>query len=150
MSDISFYHLQRQTLLEALPKLLDKVLERGHRAVVMTGSRESMEELDQALWTYDPASFLPHGCKGSKWAGSQPVYITTENDNPNDADILVLADGRSLEDLSAYARILEMFDGTNPDMLQAARNRWTTYKAAGHTLTYWQQTDSGGWSRKDS
>jgi DNA polymerase-3 subunit chi len=30
----------------------------------------------------------------------------------------------------------------------AARDRWKAYKAAGHALTYWQQTDRGGWEKK--
>ncbi|WP_417318135.1 DNA polymerase III subunit chi [Emcibacter sp.] len=150
MTEISFYHLQRQSLSQALPKLLEKVLERGHRTVVLTGSQETMEDLDQALWTFDPASFLPHGSKGYKWASDQPVYITTEAENPNNADILVLVDGCSTDDFSSYSRVLEMFDGTDPNMVQAARERWSSYKASGHALTYWQQTETGGWAQKAS
>ncbi|MFC7050629.1 DNA polymerase III subunit chi [Emcibacter nanhaiensis] len=150
MTDISFYHLQRQSLNQALPKLLQKVLERGHRAVVITGNKEMMEELDQVLWSFDPASFLPHGSKGYKWADSQPVYISTEMENPNKADVLVLTDGCKMEDFDGFARVLEMFDGTDPEKVQAARERWTAYKSSGHTLTYWQQTEAGGWSQKAS
>ena len=150
MTEISFYHLQRQSLFQALPKLLEKVLERGHRAVVLTDSPEMMEELDQALWSFDPASFLPHGSKGSKWPDSQPVYISTDMENPNKADILVLTDGRRVGEFNGFDRVLEMFDGTDPEKVQAARERWTAYKNSGHNLTYWQQTDSGSWSQKAS
>ena len=31
----------------------------------------------------------------------------------------------------------------------AARGRWLAYKEAGHGLTYWQQTDGGGWGEKE-
>jgi DNA polymerase-3 subunit chi len=42
-----------------------------------------------------------------------------------------------------------MFDGNDPAAVAAARDRWRAAKAAGHALTYWQQTDRGGWAKKD-
>ncbi len=54
MTDIRFYHLQQKKLEQALPEILSKALERGMRAVVKAGSKESVEALDAALWTYDP------------------------------------------------------------------------------------------------
>tara|TARA_B100001939_G_scaffold331712_2_gene330005 strand:+ start:2127 stop:2576 length:450 start_codon:yes stop_codon:yes gene_type:complete len=148
MTEISFYHLQRQPLSRALPKLLEKVLQAGHRAVILTGSTERMQDLNAALWTYDPASFLPHGMQGGKRAEEHPIYLTTKEENPNGADILVLTDGTTVSDFSAYKRVLEMFDGTDEEMVVAARQRWKAYKAAGHALTYWQQTETGGWTKK--
>ena len=32
--------------------------------------------------------------------------------------------------------------------VDAARARWKAYTAAGHALTYWRQTESGGWEKK--
>ena len=40
-----------------------------------------------------------------------------------------------------------MFDGNDADAVEAARERWRRAKAAGHTLTYWQQTETG-WEKK--
>src|SRR5690606_35835188 len=85
MTEISFYHLTRQPLNKALPRLLEKVLAAGHRAVVLAGSDERVEDLDAALWTYDPDSFLPHGTRILGHAERQPIYLTTEEENPNDA-----------------------------------------------------------------
>ena len=42
-----------------------------------------------------------------------------------------------------------MFDGNDEAAVGAARARWRDYDAAGHALTYWQQTESGGWEKKD-
>ncbi len=61
MSEIRFYHLQRTRLEAALPKMLERVLERGDRAVVMLGSEERVEALAAHLWTYNDRGFLPHG-----------------------------------------------------------------------------------------
>ena len=38
--------------------------------------------------------------------------------------------------------------GMDDDAVAAARTRWATHKAAGHALTYWQQTERGGWEKR--
>ncbi len=148
MTDISFYHLVHTPLERALPKLMEKVLESGARAVVRTGSSERAEAVSGALWTYDPASFLPHGTARDGSPEEQPIWITPDDENPNGANILVLTDGMQASGFDGYDRCLEMFDGRDDEAVAAARTRWSKYKADGHTLTYWQQTESGGWEKR--
>ena len=148
MTDIGFYHLQRWPLDRALPKLLEKVLERGLRAVVVAGSEERVEALNTALWTYEQESFLPHGSARDGNAEAQPIWLTVEDENPNGATVLVLTDGADSAQLGRFERCVLMFDGTDEEALAAARRRWQLYKAAGHKLTYNQQTEQGGWEKK--
>lgn len=147
MTEIGFYHLIRTPLERALPRLLEKVHASGARAVVMVGSAERATALDSALWTYDPGSFLPHGSARDGDAAEQPIWITAEDENPNGASILVLADGAEPADVAGYDRCLEMFDGTDPAAVARARDRWRGHSAAGHGLTYWRQTERGGWEK---
>ena len=147
MTEVSFYHLLHTPLERALPKLIEKVLESGARAVIRTGSAERAEALNSVLWTYDQDSFVPHGTARDGNAEEQPVWITPEDENPNGADILVLTDGAVAADISGYRRCLEMFDGRDETAVTDARRRWTDYKAADHALTYWQQTERGGWEK---
>jgi DNA polymerase-3 subunit chi len=114
--------------------------------VVVAGSKERVEALDAALWTYDEASFLPHGTALDGYPGRQPVWLTTEDENPNGARLLVLVDGARSQRVAEFERVLDMFDGS-ADSVAAARARWKAAKEAGHTLTYWQQTDTG-WEQK--
>ena len=148
MSAISFYHLDGTSLDQALSKLLEKVLERGHRAVVIAGSDERMEALNSALWTFEEQSFLPHGSESDGYADRQPVYLTTHDENPNGSDVLVLVDGAESESLSSFARVLDMFDGHDVEAVEAARTRWRKLKEQGYELAYWQQTPQGGWKQK--
>ncbi|MCW8915641.1 MAG: DNA polymerase III subunit chi [Magnetovibrio sp.] len=150
MTDIAFYHLTRSPLEAALPKLLEKSLEAGKRAVVVAGSSQRVEALNSTLWTYEAASWLPHGSAKDKHGEDQPVWLTDVHENPNSATFLFLTDGAVCEDIGAYERCFELFDGTSPETVNTARERWKSYKAAGHELTYWQQTESGGWSKKDT
>lgn len=148
MTDISFYHLLHTPLERALPKLMEKVLESGANAVIRAGSTERAEAINGALWTYEPSSFLPHGTERDGLAAEQPIWVTPDDENPNAATILVLTDGATSQNLSSYQRCLEMFDGRDEAAVTAARSRWSAYKSGDHTLTYWQQTESGGWTKK--
>ena len=143
MTEIRFYHLTRKSLEQALPEMLEKTLERGWKAVVMAGSPERTEALTQHLWTYHTDKFLPHGNAKDGNAELQPIWLTHNEDRPNDAAVLFLTDGASSERISDYARVCEMFDGNDDAAVAAARKRWATYKSSGHDLSYWQQGDNG-------
>ncbi len=149
MTDIGFYHLTRSPLERALPRLLEKVRASGARAVVMAGSDERVEALDAALWTYDPGSFLPHGTAKDGAPEEQPIWLTIEDANPNGATVLVLTDGAASANIGAFARCLDMFDGRDAAAVGGARDRWRACREAGHRLTYWQQTEQGGWRKRE-
>lgn len=148
MTEVRFYHLQRRSLEQALPKLLEKTLERGWRAVVLAGSAERVDALNQHLWTYDPASFLPHGARRDGFADAQPVWLTAEDENPNGATVLFQIDGAASNNLSGYDLVCDLFDGNDEEAVMAARDRWKACKAAGHGLTYWQENERGAWEKK--
>lgn len=148
MTEVSFYHLLHLPLSQALPRLLEKVHGADLRAVIRVGNVNRMKELDEVLWTYQKNSFLPHGSEKGKFLDQQPVYLTTGEDNPAKATVLVLVDNVESEMIGAYDRVLELFDGRDQGAVSAARERWKKYKELGHDLTYWQQTEQGGWAKK--
>ena len=148
MTEIRFYHLTRMPLERALPALLERALAAGMRSVVIAGSEERVEALNQLLWTYEERSFLPPGSKRDGRPERQPVWLTTEDENPNGATCLVLTDGAVSNRVGEYQRCLDLFDGQDPAAVEAARERWTQWKDAGHQLSYWQQDDSGRWQQK--
>jgi len=148
VTEVSFYHLERQSLDEALPRLLNRALEGGHKAVVLADSAERINHLNEKLWTYDPASFLPHGTKADGYNSEQPVYLTTDEENPANADIIVVVDGAVPATVAQYARCLDLFNGQSDDAVAAARERWKHYRDAGIPVTYWRQDPSGRWEKK--
>ena len=119
MTEVGFYHLTATPLEAALPRLLEKVLAGGFRAVVMAGSAERVEALNTQLWTYNPGSFLPHGSAADGNAADQPIWITSQDENPNQAHVLVLTEGVLSERIAAFARCLDLFDGADPAGLDA-------------------------------
>lgn len=147
MAEIGFYHLLSTPLERALPRLLERARAQGNPVVVRCGSSERVAQLDALLWTYDEASFLPHGSARDGNAAAQPIWLTDREENPNRATMLVLVDGVEAGDLSSFARCADMFDGNSEDSVAAARERWRNARTAGHNLTYWQQT-AAGWERR--
>ena len=149
MAEVLFYHLQRQPLEAVLPALLLKTLDRGWRAVVQAASPERLSALDDHLWTFSDESFLPHATDREPDAAEQAVVLTLDERNPNAAAVRFLVEGAPVPaDLSAYERIVLLFDGTDADALSAARAHWKAVKAAGHEATYWQQDERGRWEKK--
>ncbi|MEM7619043.1 MAG: DNA polymerase III subunit chi [Pseudomonadota bacterium] len=148
MTDVLFYHLEHTTLDRVLPGLLEKSLERGWRAVVQASSDERVEALNQHLWTYHEQSFLPHGTSQDGHPPEQPIFLTTSDINPNNANIRFFVDGADKANISEYTRVVYLFDGHNEEAIALARQQWKTAKDAGHDATYWQQNAHGGWEKK--
>jgi DNA polymerase-3 subunit chi len=148
LNEVAFYQLKTTPLERALPKLLEKALDSGYRVLVLGNVAERIEALDAALWTYDPASFLPHGTAKDGNAARQPIYLTTVEENPNGAQVLMLIDGAEPGFLGDFARCLDLFDGRDESALAAARRRYQALKAKGHALSYWEQIEGGRWTRR--
>lgn len=147
MTEIGFYHLTATPLERALPRLLERTLQAGRRAVVLAGSEERVQALNGLLWTYEDGSWLPHGSARDGFAADQPVWLTAVDGNPNAATYLFLTDAVAAADPGAWERIFDLFDGRDAAAVAAARGRWKSARGAGHALTYWRQTDGGGWEK---
>ncbi len=148
MTEVLFYHLERSPLERVLPELLEKCLERDWRVIIQAGSRERVEALDASLWTYSEASFLPHGTDYQDNPQDQPILLTIDKDNKNDAHIRFLVDGADTDDVSGYIRAIYMFNGREEEALNNARKQWKAYKGSDHELTYWAQNETGKWQKK--
>jgi DNA polymerase-3 subunit chi len=149
MTEVRFYHLLEQRLERVLPQLLELSLQRGWRVVVQAASDERIEALDTHLWTYRDDSFLPHGTARNPDAAEQPVLLTADDTNPNNATVRFLIDGAPLPaDLSPYERLVLIFDGNDDDLVARAREQWMQAKAQGHEASYWQPDESGRWVQK--
>jgi len=150
MSEVFFYHLERRSLEDVLPGLLERTLARGWRALVRTESSDRAAAIDSLLWTCDEESFLPHAQKGDGDSAAQPILITVEPGNPNRADVLFLVGGTTPDDWNAeaFSRIVVLFDGRDATTLAVARDAWKTVKGLGHEATYWRQSVQGKWEKQ--
>lgn len=147
MTEIRFYHLQSQSPEQALPALVSKAFQNGHKIIVKMPAG-NIAKTNDYLWTHSPESFLPHGCEKDGNAELQPIWLTDKDENPNNADLLVLTHNLEADNFSDFKIVCEIFDGRIDEDVSAARQRWKNYKDQGFDLTYWQQTAQGGWDKK--
>lgn len=147
MTDVNFYQLASRPLDAVLPRLLDKALAAGFRTVIRSADAALLARLDAALWTYDPASFLPHAVDGS-FAADQPILLTAEPDETNAADLIAVVDGVLPGELSRYKRALYLFDGGDDAALARARSHWRALKDRDDVApVYWREDEAGRWER---
>ena len=146
--DIRFYHLTKQPIEAALPKLVEKILEKGHKILVYGEDEAEIKAIDEALWSYEALSFLPHDKDGCKWPEKQPVFLTQEQENKNKATVLLLLNGAISDLMQEIPMTLMMFNGQDASVVDTCRTHWSQYKGQGAHLTYWQQNEMGGWDKK--
>ena len=153
MTEVLFYHLERRSLDDVLPGLVERSLAKPWRVLIKCESADRAAAIDNLLWTYDEQSFLPHAQLGDGDAARQPVLITVEDTNANDANVLFLVGGAAAPAwdgpfVQPLARVVLLFDGRDPEALSAARQNWTKAKDAGHAVTYWKESASGKFEKQ--
>ncbi|HEX9596898.1 MAG TPA: DNA polymerase III subunit chi [Anaerolineales bacterium] len=148
MTEVLFYHLEKQPLERVLPRLIAKTLERGWRAVVQAGSEERVEAISAALWVSGEESFLPHGTARDGNGDLQPVWITDKDETPNGANVCFLVDRARTDDFAAFQRVVYLFDGNDAEAVEQARRAWKSAQAAGRAVTYWREDPQGRWQKQ--
>ena len=114
--------------------------------MVLCGSEGRLKAISDALWASADPVWLPHGSARTEEAEWQPIWLTLAPEAPNGARFLFRVDG-TMADAAAFDRVFDLFNGGDETDVAAARSRWSSEKAAGHNLTYWQQ-DERGWQKK--
>ena len=146
-SEISFYCLSSLPILKAAPKLIEKIFYSKQNLVVVVENEGMLKSLDDVLWSYSTKHFIAHGTMNDPHPEDQPVYLTTEMSNPNQATIIMALGLIDLDGISSN-KYCYMFDGNNPAQLEFARNKWKQGKKQGSNIIYWQQDELGAWEKK--
>lgn len=149
MGTVLFYHLTRSPPEATLAQLLPRALGQGWRVMLRGTDPAALERLDSQLWLLGgDESFLPHGLAGGPQDADQPILLGL-GPVTNAARVLALVDGAGATDaeIAAMERVWVLFDGNDPDRLQAARGQWKATVAAGHAAQYWSE-ETGRWEKK--
>ncbi len=73
MTLVGFYVVQTSDSgqrLRVAARLADKAFQRGHRIFIHATDEAQATELNELLWSFRPASFLPHGLHGQEHSES--------------------------------------------------------------------------------
>ncbi|MDZ3831582.1 MAG: DNA polymerase III subunit chi [Sphingopyxis sp.] len=146
MARVDFYRLSRDPVERVLPAIAARILGGGDRLLIVAASAMQRQAIDDALWTHQPASFLPHGHAGTPDETIEPLLLAGALDGAaaNGARFVALADGEWREAALGFDRAFLLFDNGRID---DARATWRTLSAAaGVEIHFWKQDDQGRWS----
>jgi len=131
---VGFYVVQTAAVGERLTvaaRLADKAFQRGHRILINTCDQRQAAELDELLWSFRPASFLPHGFLGQ--ANSDTIAIGWGQDPGTHNDLLINLQLQIPPFFSRFHRVAEVVT-QEPESLAALRQSWKFYKERGYQL----------------
>jgi DNA polymerase-3 subunit chi len=143
---ITFYQIFSETKEKALCQLLAKIYNAGLRAIVRFKDTETQEQINKTLWSFSQKEFVPHAASNDPMPERQPIYLTTNVENPNNSTVIVQV-GQGEVPLEKFERALFVFDGTDKEELNFAREKYKYFKGQNLTLEYWQQSSSGAWEK---
>jgi DNA polymerase-3 subunit chi len=109
-------------------ELAKRAFESGQPTLIFTRSSDEAERLDEKLWEFDEAAFIPHQIAGDDDDAITPVLIVPPDTSTPDRTLVI----NLREDCAPglFDRVLEVVPADENERL-GSRKRWTTYKAAG-------------------
>lgn len=117
--------------LQVASRLADKAFARGHRIFINAASQAQAGELDELLWSFRPASFLPHGLIGAQH--SERIAIGWGQDPGDHNDLLINLQLDIPGFFSRFRRVAEVVT-QDESSLSALRESWKFYRDRGYEL----------------
>ena len=134
MIEISF-HVNVADKLTYGCRLLRKAYASGAK-VAVTAEPEVLQQLDELIWQFSPADFIPHCFFNSNNEPRQaftPVLLTEQPADCSHHEVLInLGLGIALG-FEGFERLIEVVADNQQDLL-AGRQRWKHYAGLGYTL----------------
>lgn len=165
--DYKFLQVSRATpasLEGLLPEVLERKISKGERILIVCASSNQCQRLDEFLWSFEGASFMPHDVYA---AG----YTEDEQEGEILSSICLISSDMLTDDVIKHfpmhcvltfstqdtvlpvellegREVLDFFIST--DIAQAnARKRWKLLKEKNVTPSYFAQGARGGWQKKN-
>jgi DNA polymerase-3 subunit chi len=134
MTLVGFYVVQATDASDKLrvaARLVDKAVQQGHRVFINTADEAQARQMDELLWSYRPASFLPHGISGEEH--SENIAIGWGQEPGNHDDLLINLKLAVPEFFSRFHRVAEVVT-QDAKSLEVLRESWRFYKSRGYQL----------------
>lgn len=145
MTEVTF-HTGVGDRLDYACRLLRKA-QRGGARIAVVGDGAELGELDRALWSFDPLSFVPHvrlaaGAQaGAAQATATSIWLLEPGaEAPSGVSVLLNLGREVAPGFESFERLIEVVGEGDEERL-AARRRWKHYADRGYSLAH---HDRGG------
>ncbi|MDR2158060.1 MAG: DNA polymerase III subunit chi, partial [Holosporaceae bacterium] len=100
--------------------------------------------VDKTLWTFSTNAFIPHGDRSLGFCEKQPIYFTSQLENPNGAKTLLVVDTLDYPRRSEFEKIFFVFEDKR--RAENANLLFEDLKKEKENVNYWKQS-SKGWEK---
>jgi DNA polymerase III subunit chi len=114
-------------------RLLEKAYAKGHKVYVLCDNKQDAEFLDELLWTFKEASFIPHNLQGEGPEPPPPIQIGYEREPRGFNDILVNLSSSIPTFYPKFKRVMEIVVNLETEKEQS-RGRYRDYRTKGCEL----------------
>jgi len=129
---VEFVNLKQigQSLMRAVIYLTTWHYNQGRKIILIAKNKIQAEEINQMLWEYDPASFLPHALAGNIDEAQEPILIEIKLKNINHAEILITLVSLDpfLTELKSFKHLIEFIPIKEGAELISARKRYKQWQ----------------------
>jgi DNA polymerase III subunit chi len=139
MTQVDFYLLPVSELhgrLSFACRLAERAMHEGRRIYLHAANQADTQVLDELLWSFRDASFIPHQSPlGGERDELAPVAIGHGDDPGTHHDVLINLDRRIVPFFGRFARVAEIVLNDEEER-RASRERWRYYRDRGYPLAH--------------
>ena len=141
---VDFWQLSRDPAETVAALIAQKVRANGDRLLIVSADDGHRDKIGDALWSHGPEAFLANGAADAPHADRQPIVISSTCTAPNDAQVVVLADGEWREGAKGFARSFLLFGDS---ALESARACWRSLDGEEGLERSFYRQDHGKWTK---
>ncbi|MFK8041247.1 DNA polymerase III subunit chi [Congregibacter sp.] len=134
MTRVGFYIIEN-TDADSRPRLAlrlaEKAHKRGHRIFINSETEAQARQLNELLWSFRPASFLPHALSCDD--ANEQICIGWGQEPQGHDDLLINLQTSVPDFIGRFQRVAELVN-QEPARLEALRDSWRHYRERGYAL----------------
>lgn len=132
MSPVEFIRLKKAEKARHLCELAEEYFQAGKRVLITVMDDNQGVTLDGYMWTWKKGAFIPHTfANGAVECFDEPVVITTSEQNPNGAQVLIMGKPCSPAFVRQFEAAIDFAELYDDDLAQASRQRFALFREAG-------------------
>jgi DNA polymerase-3 subunit chi len=134
-----FYNSARRETVKDIVKLTEKLYKKNNFILLYCADQETVDALDEYLWSYSEDSFIPHSKKNNEKKSLYPILVTDEILNDHEHNILLALNGVLIKetDWPKFNKVYYFFDDQNHEERENARSMWKSFSSLEIDCRYW-------------
>ncbi|MDC3081804.1 DNA polymerase III subunit chi [Paracoccaceae bacterium] len=134
-----FYNSSHRDVVTDIAWLTQNIFTKNNRIVIFCTDQDTVEVVDDFLWSYRDDGFIPHSIKKHGETSLDPILVTTDLDGGYEHNILLALNGVLIEekDWQRFAKIYYFFDDQDNKEKENARSMWKSFSSLDVDCKYW-------------